>query len=87
MKTQLENTMGDKEARFESLLLATNNADLIDAYADIKQELLNVMELATKAMEATNKDLNSVGIFSRDDCNPEFLKTIDSIEENLKRKK
>ena len=34
-----------------------------------------------------NKRLNEVGVFRREDCSEEFLKTIDGIEENLKRKK
>jgi len=32
------------------------------------------------------RDLRSIGVFRRQDLNPEFLKTIDSIEEKLNHK-
>lgn len=39
------------------------------------------------AKKHNNKELNKIGVFRREDVSEDFLKTIDGIEENLKRKK
>lgn len=33
-----------------------------------------------------DRELNNIGVFKQEDLSEEFLKTIDGIEENLKRK-
>jgi hypothetical protein len=40
------------EKEFEEMLVKTNNAELIDKYADLKAEIHRIMEQALRAMNS-----------------------------------
>ena len=47
------------EDKFQRLLLATRNADLIDAWADLKQEMANIMLAQMDTMDRIKEKIKS----------------------------
>ena len=47
--------LDEREKRFEKLLVKTSDAELINAYADLKQSYNDVMESINKALDQINE--------------------------------